>query len=167
MGTENRNMAQARTSPFPAYSEGEPIVVREGVTADEHFSRPETSAPHNLIDRRLYMSPVIEVLSRGTRRFDRTKKLEIYARNGVREAWFVDPGFETVIAFTGEGNGGPGRSQSPLATPSRRRLDKRRRGRTEARNGGGWRGTLESERRLEGRVRTLLRRQKGGPGAAI
>src|SRR6185437_5789975 len=34
---------------------------------------------------------VIEVLSRGTRRFDRTKKLRIYGKNGVAEAWLVDP----------------------------------------------------------------------------
>ena len=117
MGTENRNMAQARTSPFPACSEGEPIVVREGVTADEHFSRPETSGPHDLIDGRLYMSPVIEVLSRGTRRFDRTKKLEIYARNGVREAWFVDPESETVIVFTGEGKRWTREQSVPFGDP--------------------------------------------------
>ncbi|MGH2631960.1 MAG: Uma2 family endonuclease, partial [Tepidiformaceae bacterium] len=30
---------------------------------------------------------VIEVLSPGTRRFDRQKKLDAYAANGVREAW--------------------------------------------------------------------------------
>ena len=110
-------MAQARTSPFPACSEGEPNVVREGVTADEHFSRPETSGPHNLIDGRLYMSPVIEVLSRGTRRFDRTKKLEIYARNGVRQAWFVDPESETVIVFTGEGERWTREQSVPFGDP--------------------------------------------------
>ena len=46
---------------------------------------------------------VIEVLSRGTRRFDRQKKLAAYERNGVREAWLVDPEGQTVILFTGEG----------------------------------------------------------------
>ena len=164
-------MAQARTSHFPAYPDGEPIVVREGVTIGEYFRLPETTAAHNLINGRLYKSPsqlanhqrivltighalveyarqaggeafiapmdchlpdgnvlqpdalyiraansdivqdhvigapdlVVEVLSRGTRRFDRTTKLEIYARNGVLEAWLVDPDSETVIVFSGEG----------------------------------------------------------------
>ena len=164
-------MSQARTFPRKAYSEGEPVVIREGVTTDEYFRLPETGAPSNLIDGRLYMSPspfanhqrivlaighalfdfaqeaggeafiapmdcrmadgsvlqpdafyvspenigiihdhilgspdlVVEVLSRGTRRFDRTQKLETYARNGVREAWLVDPESETVIVFTGDG----------------------------------------------------------------
>ena len=46
---------------------------------------------------------VIEVLSQGTRRFDRTKKLEAYGRNGVREAWLVDPEAESVTLFFGDG----------------------------------------------------------------
>lgn len=46
---------------------------------------------------------VIEVLSRGTRRFDRTKKLDAYGRNGVREAWIVDPETESVTLFFGDG----------------------------------------------------------------
>ncbi len=50
-------MAQARTSQPLAVPEGEPIVLREGLTADEYFGLPETTAPHNLIDGRLYMSP--------------------------------------------------------------------------------------------------------------
>lgn len=165
-------MAQAPIAPAPLYEEGEPMVIREGMTADEYFRMPETNIQHNLIDGRLYMSPspfwkhqqvvgdlydamrdaarelggralispmdcrladgsvvqpdvgfiapenlgiihdhivgapdlVIEVLSRGTRRFDRTKKLAVYARNGIREAWLVDPDSETVIVFTGDGD---------------------------------------------------------------
>lgn len=164
-------MAQAPAAPQTVHEEGEPLAVREGITADEYFRMPETVIPHNLIDGVLYMSPspfwrhqkivgdlydamrhvarelggsalispmdcrlpdgsvvqpdvgyiapeslgiihdhivgppdlVIEVLSRGTRRFDRTKKLAVYARNGVREAWLVDPDSETVIVFTGDG----------------------------------------------------------------
>jgi Uma2 family endonuclease len=46
---------------------------------------------------------VIEVLSPGTRRFDRQQKLAVYAHNGVREAWLVDPEAETVTVFSGEG----------------------------------------------------------------
>ena len=63
------------------------------------------------------MSPVIEVLSRGTRRFDRTKKLEIYPRNGGREAWFVDPESETVIVFTGEGKRWAREQSVPFGDP--------------------------------------------------
>jgi len=47
---------------------------------------------------------VIEVLSKGTRRFDRTTKLDAYGRNGVGEAWLVDPEGETVIVYTGDGS---------------------------------------------------------------
>ena len=65
-------------------------------------------APENLgiIHDHIFGPPdlVVEVLSRGTRRFDRTQKLETYARNGVREAWLVDPESETVIVFTGDGH---------------------------------------------------------------
>ena len=47
---------------------------------------------------------VVEVLSPGTRRFDRQKKLDAYGRNGVREAWLVDPDAETVTVFSGDGS---------------------------------------------------------------
>jgi Uma2 family endonuclease len=46
---------------------------------------------------------VIEVLSKGTRRFDRMRKLGKYERNGVREAWLVDPDAQTVTVFAAEG----------------------------------------------------------------
>ena len=49
-------MSQARTFQRRAYSEGEPVVIGEGVTTDEYFRLPETGAPSNLIDGRLYMS---------------------------------------------------------------------------------------------------------------
>jgi Uma2 family endonuclease len=149
--------------------DAEPVVIAEGMTADEYFRLPETTVQHNLIDGKLYMSPspfarhqtivmelasavrdyvrvrggvmfvspidcrlpdgsvlqpdvlyitperedivqghvmgapdlVIEVLSRGTRRFDRMRKLEKYEQNGVHEAWLVDPEGQTVIVFTG------------------------------------------------------------------
>ncbi len=154
-----------------AETEGEPVVVAEGMTAHEYFRMPETTVQHNLIDGVLYMSPspimrhqrivldlamavddyaqayggtacvspmdcklpdgnvlqpdvlyisadrtsiigdhvmgapdlVIEVLSKGTRRFDRVKKLAKYERNGVREAWLVDPPARTVTVFSADG----------------------------------------------------------------
>ncbi len=39
---------------------------------------------------------VVEILSPGTRKRDRTVKLDIYAEAGVREAWLVDPHARTV-----------------------------------------------------------------------
>lgn len=59
-----------------------------------------------IIDRWVMGAPdlVVEVLSPGTRRFDRVKKLRAYEKNGVREAWLVDPDSQTVIVFTGEEN---------------------------------------------------------------
>ncbi len=39
---------------------------------------------------------VIEVLSPGTASFDRETKLQVYARAGVPELWYVDPRTDTV-----------------------------------------------------------------------
>jgi Uma2 family endonuclease len=60
----------------------------------------------DIVDRWVMGAPdlVIEVLSPGTRRFDRNRKLRAYETAGVREAWLVDPSSSTVIVFTGEGN---------------------------------------------------------------
>jgi len=48
---------------------------------------------------------VIEVLSPGTERRDRTYKLQLYCRYGVRECWLVDPETETieVLGLSSEG----------------------------------------------------------------
>ena len=34
---------------------------------------------------------ICEVLSPGTQAFDRAEKMDVYAREGVRHAWLVDP----------------------------------------------------------------------------
>ena len=59
----------------------------------------------NIVERWVMGAPdlVVEVLSPGTRRFDRSKKMTAYGRNGVREAWLVDPDSLTVIVFTNDG----------------------------------------------------------------
>jgi Uma2 family endonuclease len=46
-----------------------------------------------IISHQVWGAPdlVVEVLSRGTRRYDRTTKLEWYRKYGVRECWFADP----------------------------------------------------------------------------
>jgi Uma2 family endonuclease len=42
---------------------------------------------------------VVEILSPGTSRFDRTSKKIVYARSGVREYWLIDPEAEEVQVF--------------------------------------------------------------------
>lgn len=46
---------------------------------------------------------VVEVLSPSTARNDRTCKMEIYARCGVREYWLVSPGDKTVEVYRTSG----------------------------------------------------------------
>ena len=78
--------------------------------ADGTVIQPDTgyviAARRQLVDRYMHGAPdlVVEVLSPGTRRFDRQKKLQTYGVNGVREAWLVDPDAETVTVFTGNGS---------------------------------------------------------------
>ena len=43
---------------------------------------------------------VVEILSPSTERYDRGYKRTMYARNGVREYWLVDPAGETVEVMT-------------------------------------------------------------------
>jgi Uma2 family endonuclease len=59
-----------------------------------------------IIQRHVMGAPdvVVEVLSPGTRRFDRQQKLVAYGHNGVREAWLVDPEAGTVTVFSGDGS---------------------------------------------------------------
>lgn len=46
---------------------------------------------------------VVEVLSPSTKRRDRTRKADIYARHGAREYWLVDPDDESVEIRRQEG----------------------------------------------------------------
>ncbi|WP_395806187.1 Uma2 family endonuclease [Archangium minus] len=46
---------------------------------------------------------VCEVLSERTRRIDKVQKMRIYAREGVRNVWHVDPVARTLDIFRGEG----------------------------------------------------------------
>ncbi len=47
---------------------------------------------------------ICEVLSPGTARLDRTRKLPIYAREQVRHAWLVDPAMRTLEVFRLQGS---------------------------------------------------------------
>jgi Uma2 family endonuclease len=53
-------------------------------------------------DHRFEVVPdwVCEILSPGTVKKDRTKKLPLYARHGVAHAWLVDPVVRTLEAFS-------------------------------------------------------------------
>ncbi|MDE0198627.1 MAG: Uma2 family endonuclease [Caldilineaceae bacterium] len=42
---------------------------------------------------------VVEILSPSTAELDRTTKLELYARHGVREYWIVDPSAKTIMVL--------------------------------------------------------------------
>lgn len=59
------------------------------------------AAPHVAPERfgRVVPDLVIEILSRSTARRDRTEKKEIYAANGVREYWLVDPKRRRLTVF--------------------------------------------------------------------
>ena len=48
---------------------------------------------------------VVEVLSPGTRRRDRSLKSKRYARFGVREMWIADPDGKTIEVFVNAGEG--------------------------------------------------------------
>lgn len=63
------------------------------------------SAHRGIVQKYVAGAPdlVVDVLSKGTRRFDSELKLAAYARNGVREAWLVDPDNETLIVYCGNG----------------------------------------------------------------
>ena len=46
---------------------------------------------------------ICEVISPSTGRIDRVKKLPIYARESVEQAWIVDPTLRTLEVFRREG----------------------------------------------------------------
>ena len=60
---------------------------------------------------------VCEILSPSTRKFDLEEKRPVYAREGVRHLWFVDPAARTLETFAlHEGAGMPaGRAQDAAA----------------------------------------------------
>ena len=62
------------------------------------------AAEHMGIVRDIVHGPpdiAVEVLSPGTRRFQRERKLAVYERHSVREAWVVDPAARTVTVHEG------------------------------------------------------------------
>lgn len=55
---------------------------------------------------------VIEVLSPGTSKYDKTKKKEVYAAYGVKEYWLIDPQTLQCTGFVNEGTSFKGLSSS-------------------------------------------------------
>ena len=46
---------------------------------------------------------ICEILSPSTMRFDRVRKMPLYARRGVRHSWLIDPAARTLEVFRSEG----------------------------------------------------------------
>jgi Uma2 family endonuclease len=67
------------------------------------FSKERAEVLKNLKNAQGAPDLAIEILSRGTRERDETRKLRLYERFGVREYWLVDPGPETVRLYRREG----------------------------------------------------------------
>ena len=69
-----------------------------------------SNARAHVIREQIWGAPdlVVEVASRGTRKYDRTLKLEWYGAYGVRECWLVNPdshGVTVVALETGDATG--------------------------------------------------------------
>lgn len=83
------------------------VAPTDYMLGDGTIVQPDVSyivaARLDMVQRQLIGPPdiAIEVLSPGTRRFDRIRKLRTYEKNGVREVWLVDPDSQTVIVFFG------------------------------------------------------------------
>lgn len=88
---------RAVSDPFPCWLNADTVVV-----PDIAYVSPERG---QLVARYLQGAPdlAVEVLSPGTIAFDREAKFTAYGKNGVREAWFVDPAAQTVNVVSGDG----------------------------------------------------------------
>ncbi len=86
-----RNLGKVFLAPFDVV-----FGERTAVQPDLLFIRKERLSI--LTDLNVQGAPdlVIEVLSPGTASFDRETKLQVYARAGVPELWYVDPRSDTV-----------------------------------------------------------------------
>ncbi len=87
--------------PEPELHFGEDVLVPDlaGWRRERMPERPRTAA--------ITLAPdwVCEVLSPSTKTLDRGAKLPVYAREGVRHVWFVDPLARTLEVFRLEGTG--------------------------------------------------------------
>jgi len=88
---ENRNLGEVYFAPFDVVFDD-----RNVCQPDLLYIRKER---HSILtSANVSGAPdlVIEILSPGTARYDRETKLQVYARAGVPELWYVDPEPETI-----------------------------------------------------------------------
>jgi Uma2 family endonuclease len=106
-------LAQAVNEFVVAHNLGEVFVAPYDVVLSNHdVAQPDVIFVSNqrsgiIAEANIQGAPdlVIEVLSRGTARYDRGYKRTLYGRFGVREYWMVDPEAETaeVLAASDQG----------------------------------------------------------------
>jgi len=78
---------------------GDDIVVPDlAAWHKDRFERPSTAY------FTVHPDFVCEVLSRRTEKIDRADKMTVYAREGVRHAWLVDPVARTLEVYRLQGN---------------------------------------------------------------
>ena len=73
---------------------------------------------HILTEKNVQGAPglVLEILSPGTRRRDRTLKRDLFDRQGVREYWLVDPGRNDVVVYRRAEDGSFKLQETPAQT---------------------------------------------------
>jgi Uma2 family endonuclease len=78
------------------------VVLADGVTVQPDVMWRASDSACTLVDRRLHGPPelVIEVLSPGTARHDRTDKFDLYETRGIGEYWIVDPRDDLIEVYT-------------------------------------------------------------------
>ena len=77
------------------------------ILSEEDIVQPDiffisSEREHIIIERNIQGAPdlVIEILSHFTAKLDRTAKLKLYERSGVKEYWLVDPDREEMEVLT-------------------------------------------------------------------
>ena len=96
----NANGGKVYVAPLDVYLSASVRVQPDvmWLAADSACQRTDT-ALHGAPDL------VVEVLSPGTARRDRTEKFDLYELNGVREYWLVDPRDRLVEVYTRDADG--------------------------------------------------------------
>lgn len=85
-------------------SAGYDLPSGDTLEPDVSFVSREGPRPERGRHAKLVPDLVVEVLSRSTKKRDRTVKKDVYAANGVREYWLVDPDRQIITVFHRRGN---------------------------------------------------------------
>lgn len=128
-------MAQPRVAEAEAKRSEEPVPVKEGPNVEEYLAVPATTTSYHLAEGRLATSPApildrkpVGAISRACDGLARASggeavvwaadcQLRACRKAGRREAWLVDPGSQTVIVFTGDGNSWREEQPVPFGDP--------------------------------------------------